>query len=348
MRLPVWMCVLLAGLCFAQTYTFQQSHTLENLRGVSAVSAVIVWASGTHGTYLRTLDGGKTWVASQVPGAEGLDFRDVEAFSADEAYLLAAGPGEQSRIYKTSDGGRAWTLQFTNAEPRGFYDCMAFWDHTHGIAIGDSVEGKFELITTDDGVHWNSLTPKTLPAAIDGEGAFAASGTCITVQGQSNVWFATGVKVARVFRSNDRGKTWAVTNTPITQGSDSSGVFSIFMADDKRGVIAGGDYKHPEQEGPNLAYTEDGGANWKLSPIPHQAFFSAVGYLDPQHADDMLATGPARLLFADSVRQDKSLAFHDLNLNALAFVAPKDAWGVGSQGIVVRWVAGKGGMPGPN
>lgn len=340
MRACVWMCVLLTGLCSAQTITFQQSHTTENLRGLSAVSTSIVWASGTHGTYLRTLDGGKTWVAVQVPGAEALDFRDVEAFSADEAYLLSAGPGEQSRIYKTSDGGRTWALQFTNAEPRGFYDCMAFWDRTHGIAIGDSIDGKFELITTDDGTHWNPLNPPTLPAANDGEGSFAASGTCITTQGQSNVWFATGVKVARVFRSNDRGKTWAVANTPISQGTDSSGVFSISMADDKHGLIAGGDYKHPEQEGANLAYTEDGGATWKLSPVQHQPFLSAVGYLDPPHARGLLAAGSERLLFAQDVQQDGSLAFRDLNLNALAFVAPENAWAVGPKGVIVRWVPG--------
>ncbi len=340
MHAHVWVCVLFTGLCSAQTITFQQSHTTENLRGLSAVSTSIVWASGTHGTYLRTLDGGRTWVAAQVPGAAALDFRDVEAFSADEAYLLSAGPGEQSRIYKTSDGGRTWALQFTNAEPRGFYDCMAFWDHTHGIAIGDSIDGKFELITTDDGTHWNPLNPPTLPAANDGEGSFAASGTCITTQGQSNVWFATGVKVARVFRSNDRGKTWAVANTPISQGTDSSGVFSISMADDKHGLIAGGDYKHPEQEGANLAYTEDGGATWKLSPVQHQPFLSAVGYLDPPHARGLLAAGSERLLFAQDVQQDGSLAFRDLDLNALAFVAPKNAWAVGPKGVIVRWVPG--------
>ncbi len=52
-------------------------------------------------------------------GAEALDFRDVQAFSADEAYLLAAGPGDQSRIFKTVEAGNTWTLQFTNAEPKG-------------------------------------------------------------------------------------------------------------------------------------------------------------------------------------------------------------------------------------
>jgi len=329
--------LLLAGLCSAQRPTIQQSNTTENLRGVSAVSAKLIWASGTHGTYLRTLDGGNRWSPAQVPGAEALDFRDVEAFSTDETYLLAAGPGDRSRIYKTVDAGRTWALQFTNREPRGFYDCMAFWDPGHGIALGDPVDGKFELMATDDGTHWNPLAPASFPPALEGEGAFAASGTCIAVQGGSNVWFATGGKAARVFRSSDRGKTWAVADTPIVHGSDSSGIFSIFFRDAKHGVIAGGDYQHPEEEGRNLAYTEDGGDTWKLSPIQRQPFLSAAGYIEPSRAHGLLAVGSAHAAFADDIAQPKWLVFLDTNLNALSFVAPGDAWAVGPKGLIMHW-----------
>jgi photosystem II stability/assembly factor-like uncharacterized protein len=342
-----WLCVVLTGLCSAQTHTLQNSHTTENLRGVSAVSASVVWASGTHGTYLRTLDGGLSWTPAQVPGAEALDFRDVEAFSGDEAYLLAAGSGEQSRIYKTIDAGKHWNLEFTNHEPQGFFDCVAFWDRTHGIAVGDPVDGKFELIATEDGIHWTPVMPASLPPAIEGEGAFAASGTCITVQGKSNVWFATGGKVARVFHSGDRGKTWSVAETPITQGSDSSGIFTICFVDEKRGLIAGGDYKHPEQEGPNLASTEDGGAIWKLSPIQPQPFFSAVGYMEPSQRHSLLAVGSARATFADDVQHTEWLTSLDTNLNALSF-APRNAWGVGPKGAIMHWLEGKTGTSGKN
>ena len=342
------MCVVLTGLCSAQTHTLQNSHTSENLRGVSAVSATIVWASGTHGTYLRTLDGGISWTQAQVPGAESLDFRDVEAFSADEAYLLAIGSGDQSRIYKTSDAGKHWTLEFTNHAPKGFFDCMAFWDRTHGIAVGDPVDGKFELIATEDGIHWKLLTPAFIPPAIDGEGAFAASGTCITVQGRSNVWFATGGKVARVFHSGDRGKTWSVASTPITQGSDSSGVFTICFVDEKRGLIAGGDYKHPEQEGPNLASTEDGGATWKLSPIQHQPFFSAVGYMEPSRRHGLLAAGSARAAFVNDVQHKEWLTTLNANLNALSVAAPGNAWAVGPKGAIMHWLEGNTGTSGRN
>ena len=88
------------------------------------LTETIIWASGTHGTYLMTKDGGKTWNLGKVPGADSLDFRGVKAFKG-EAFLLAAGPGDKSRIYHLRTG-KQWELQFTNQEPKGFFDCMAF------------------------------------------------------------------------------------------------------------------------------------------------------------------------------------------------------------------------------
>src|ERR1022692_4536830 len=169
------------------------SNTTESLRGVSAVSRQIAWASGTHGTYLRTTDG-HIWIPDQVPGAESLDFRAVVAFSADDAFLMSAGPGDQSRIYHTSDAGKTWQLQFTNKNLKGFFDSMVFWDPTHGIVLGDPIPDqtgketgnetgqlKFDLLITTDGQTWTPIPPQQLPPAIEGEGAFAASNTCLAI-----------------------------------------------------------------------------------------------------------------------------------------------------------------------
>src|SRR5579863_10468081 len=164
----------------------QVSHTTENLRGVSAVSRQVAWASGTHGTYLRTTDGGHTWTPAQVPDAGALDFRAVVAFSADEAFLMSAGPGDQSRIYHTRDAGQHWQLQFTNTNPKGFFDSMAFWDAKHGVVLGDPIPDesgklKFEVLLTDDGQTWRPIAPTQFPEAIAGEGAFAASNSCLAI-----------------------------------------------------------------------------------------------------------------------------------------------------------------------
>ncbi|HET9307914.1 MAG TPA: glycosyl hydrolase [Candidatus Sulfotelmatobacter sp.] len=264
------------------------SHTTESLRGASAVSRQVAWASGTHGTYLRTSDAGRTWTPAQVPDAAALDFRAVVAFSADEAFLMSSGPGDQSRIYHTSDAGQHWQLQFTNTNPKGFFDSMVFWDPKHGVVLGDPITDdtgklKFELLETEDGQTWNPIPSAQLPEASTSEGAFAASNTCLAIVPSAgaldqNLWFATGGAVARVFHSPDRGKTWQVFDTPILHGPDSAGIFSIAFRDPLHGVIAGGNYKRPKDDGPELAFTDDGGKTWTLAPIKPQAYFSAVAY----------------------------------------------------------------------
>ena len=346
MRLLTFL--FLAATAIAQTT--QTSHTTENLRGVSAPTSKIAWASGTHGTYLRTTDGGGAWSPAQVPGAEALDFRDVEAFSADLAYLLAAGPGEQSRIYKTTNAGKIWTLQFNNKNPKGFFDCMAFWNPNHGIAVGDPVADeqgqlKFEVITTKDGgQHWTPIAPENLPSAIAGEGGFAASGTCIAVHGKKNAWFVTGGKAARVFRSTNAGKTWSVVETPIVHGADSTGIFSIAFRDRRHGVIAGGDYQHPEQSGANLAITNDGGLTWALAPISPQWYFSAIAFVPACVAADALVR-PQKSIFALGTAHaacahetyTKWQENWNFNLNALSVSPSGDIFAVGPKGLIVHF-----------
>jgi photosystem II stability/assembly factor-like uncharacterized protein len=345
MRPYCLVLVFVAGSLLAQNPIVQRSNTNENLRGVSALANNIAWASGTHGTYLRTADGGSSWQVAQVAGAESLDFRDVEAFSADLAYLLSAGPADQSRIYKTADGGKSWTLQFTNKDPKGFFDCMAFWDRDRGIAVGDPVVDnsgklKFELIATDDGgKNWKPIPSDTMPPAVEGEGAFAASGSCIAVQGTSNAWFATGGKVARVFHSADAGKTCTVAETPIVHGVDSAGIFSIAFRDAIHGVIAGGDYKHPEQDGSaNLAFTEDGGLTWKLSPLSPQSYFSAVAFVQlGAGSPGALMVGTNRAAYAEEMAKTSWKKTWDLNLNAVSISPAGNAIAVGPKGLIVKF-----------
>ena len=336
MRLCRLVPLMLSSISVAQSFTVQNSTTSENLRGLSAVSSSLIWASGTHGTYLRTVDGGTTWTAGQVAGAESLDFRDVQAFSADEAYLLAAGPGDQSRIYKTADAGKTWTMQFTNGEAKGFFDCMAFWDRTHGMALGDPVDGEFELIVTEDGEHWHTMPETIGPRALAQEGAFAASGTCLVTQGTNNVWFVTGGFAARVFRSSNRGATWSAADVPLVRDNASSGAFSLAFDGEGRAVIGGGDYQHAERQ-PTLAYSDDGGITWQGLPFGQQSYFSVVA-IDPANRQHLLAVGSAHGAYADNLASGIWKAYWDLNLNAATFVGPGEAVAVGPQGKIVRFM----------
>ena len=333
-----WLvCLSLSTFSLAQSFTVQSSNTTENLRGLSVVSSSIVWASGTHGTYLRSMDGGISWATAQVPGAESLDFRDIQAFSAEEAYLLAAGPGEQSRIYKTNDAGKNWSLQFTNHDPKGFYDCMGFWDREHGLALGDPIDGEFALLTTEDGgAHWNELPDPHRPQSLAEEGAFAASGTCLAVHGEYAVWFVTGGSAARVFRSGNRGMTWSAADVPLSRQGASAGIFSIAFGSDTYAVVGGGDYQRPEQPGSTLAYTEDGGITWTPLSIRPQPYFSAVA-LDPGNPRRLLAVGSAHAAYTDDIQSATWVAYWDLNLNAVAYLAPGQALAVGPKGMIVQF-----------
>lgn len=308
----------------------QKRVTDANLRGISVVSGKVIWASGTKGTVLRSSEYGVTWESLPVPGAETLDFRDIQAFDDKTAYVLAAGPGEQSRIYKTEDAGQHWQLQFTNPEPKAFYDCMAFWDRNHGIAVSDAVDGKFLLLSTSDGKTWAPLHPRTLPAALPNEGAFAASGTCIVTFGKRDAWFATGGPAARVFHTFDRGQTWTVANTPILSGEASQGIFSVFFWSEKDGVIVGGDYKKPDLAEKNAAVTSDGGKTWTLASKPPSGYRSAVARDTSSSPPPLLAVGINGADASYDNGKTWSPVLHE-EYNALSFGA-EHGWLVGPQG----------------
>jgi photosystem II stability/assembly factor-like uncharacterized protein len=259
------------------------------LRGLSAVSPRVAWASGTGGTVIRTEDGGATWARSTIPDSEALDFRDVDAVDERTAYVLSIGDGDASRIYKTTDAGRTWTLQFRNTDKLAFYDAMAFRDARHGFAFSDSVAGRLVIIRTDDGgAHWHQIA-RGLPPALENEGAFAASGTNIAISGD-RIWIATSR--SRVLMSTDDGRTWNAVSTPVPNGP-SAGLFSIAFASRDRGIVAGGDYKAEAGTADNAAVTSDGGRTWTVVK-GLGGFRSAVGYVAASSGakEGVIAVGP--------------------------------------------------------
>ena len=245
-------------------WTLQSSNVDARLRGVSAVNDRIAWASGSGSTVLRTDDGGNTWRQLKVT-SDALDFRDIDAIGENTAYVLSIGNGAASRIYKTVDRGASWTLQFRNDDPKAFLDAMSFWDADHGIVIGDSVDGRFYILTTaNGGTDWTRVPAESLPPSLANEGAFAASGTNIAIYGKSSAWIGLGAAArARVLRTTDGGHTWKVFETPLKSGA-SAGIFSIVFRDSRHGVIVGGDYQKEKEAIDNLAVTSDGGETWKL------------------------------------------------------------------------------------
>jgi photosystem II stability/assembly factor-like uncharacterized protein len=309
----------------------QNVDTDAGFRGLAVVSEKVVWASGTGGTVIRTIDGGRSWDVIKVPDAEKLDFRDIEAFDANTAYVLSIGEGEASRIYKTTDGGKSWKLQFKNTDPKAFFDALAFWDEKNGMAMSDPVDGKYLLIRTTDGENWQLTGNDKMADAKPGEAAFAASGTCLLTQGRDNIFLVSGGADARVFRSDNRGLTWLVADTPIVKGAPGSGIFSIAMYDKKRGVIVGGNYEKPDEAGNNLALTTDGGRTWTLG-TGLSGYRSAVAYID---RNTLIAVGTN----GSDISTDGGKSWKNLdreNYNAVAARGRRAVWAVGPKGHVAR------------
>ena len=323
--------ILLQLVAAAQQWVPQNSHTAASLRGISAVSRMVAWASGTQGAYVRTTDGGGHWTAGQAPGATELDFRGIYAVDASTAFLMSAGDGEKSRVYRTVDGGATWALLFTNPDPKGFFDAIAFWDRRAGILLGDPVNGIFTIFTTEDGGR-NWRRGRT-PAALASEGAFAASNSCLLARGTAEAWFVTGgTGGGRVFHTRDRGEHWTVAATPMRNDGASAGIFSAAFAGSNHGMITGGDYARDKEPQGNLAGTRDGGKSWTPLGNP-RGFRSAIAYLPCGKI--WIVTGTSGSDFSrDGGRTWQG--FDDGAYNALGF-AGDAGWAVGPKGRIARY-----------
>jgi photosystem II stability/assembly factor-like uncharacterized protein len=338
----MWLCLVgVVGAFAAQTWTVQTSGVAATFRGVSAVDAQTAWVSGSRGTVLRTADGGMTWVNVSPAGAEKLDIRDVDAIDSQTAYALSIGNGDQSRIFKTTDGGRSWVTQFVSPDADAFYDAMAFWDTRRGLAFSDSAGGLLRILTTTDGGQtWTRVATAGLPPALDNEGAFAASGTNVAVWGTQHAWIGTGAAAtARVLRTLDGGRTWAVSNTPLAAGP-TSGIYSIAFRDALHGIVVGGDYSKENDAVDNVAVTSDRGVTWTLVR-GLGGFRSVVTPLPGGTGQRWLAVGPSG---ADRTEDDgrtwtpvevPARGLHTFSLTR----SGEMGWAAGGRGQIAKWNA---------
>jgi photosystem II stability/assembly factor-like uncharacterized protein len=333
----------------------QESGTTATLRGISAVSSKIAWASGTQATILRTTDGGKTWVSVGPPGVSDVDFRDIEAFDESTAVVMSSGAGRLSRIYRTTDGGKNWASIKINLDPEGFWDAMAFWDPEHGILMGDPVRDRFTvLITSDGGFTWSAREgPKAQPGVkgVVGEAAFAASGTALAVRGGHEAWFVTGgPSGGRVLHTEDGGDSWTAVHTPVHPTLASSGLNSIAFAEDgKHGIAVGGDYTKPNDATKNIATTTDGGKTW-IVPVGSAATATSVGsipggyrsaaaYVAAQKMWILTGTSGSEFSTDPLSSTTKWKPFDQAAYNAISFTATGAGWAVGPQGAIATFVS---------
>jgi photosystem II stability/assembly factor-like uncharacterized protein len=344
------ICLLLSSLFFSSAVFAQDawkkvdSGVTVELRGLSVVNRHVAWASGAKGTVIRTVDG-ENWqnvsISLSLPETSQLDFRDIQGIDKFTAIAMSAGPGKASTIYKTTDGGAHWEQMIVNGEATGFWDAIDFWDANHGVIFGDPIAGQFQvLITNDGGKTWkNAAKDLTQLAALPNEGAFAASGTCVSIASKNDVWFATGgAEKTRVFHSADRGQTWTFAETAVAAGAPPKGLFSVAFNQHGLGFAVGGDYQKAKGEGLNAVISRDKAKTWNAAPALPSGFLSVVVAV-PAQAKTFVVGGLAGSGVTRNAGQSWEV-LSDTPMNAIGFADPLHGWSVGPKGLVMKY-AGK-------
>ena len=312
-----------------------------SLRGLHVLDSKHIFASGSQGIVVHSVDGGANWNVRSVAGAEDLDFRDIHAIDADNVLIVSS--GTPARIYRSNDGCKTWTKVLERTDPSFFFDAIDFWDQQTGIVMGDPIEGKLCLFKTDDGGKtWKQLesAPKTNP----GEAGFAASGTNTICFGKHRLLVGLGSATentsatsSRVLISKDRGATWTTAEVPIKR-TPSAGIFSLHFASEQDVIAVGGDYKNPEVTDGTLARSTDGGKTWSaiksgrgltgfrscVSTAADRGHLIAVG---PNGTDGSIDGGKNWQRLSDE-------GFHAIDFS----VDGKTGWATGTLGRIGKWI----------
>lgn len=257
----------------AQTIQLLNSGTKVSLRGLSVVSDKVLWISGSEGTVGKSTDGGVNWKIMQVKSFEKADFRDIEAFDAKTAIIMAI--AEPAYILRTKDGGDTWQTVYENKTKGMFLDAMEFWNEQSGIVIGDPIDNKvFIARTFDGGKKWQELPPQNYPVADSGEAFFASSGTNVRKLSKQEAVFVSGGTRARLFIRDTK------TDLPIVQGKTSTGANSIAVKNNHTFIIVGGDFNAKEDTTKNCCITTDGGKTFTTPAKPPHGYRSCIEYID--------------------------------------------------------------------
>jgi photosystem II stability/assembly factor-like uncharacterized protein len=290
--LPLLCCIFLSFLSFSQKnlpkVEILEQGTKTSLRGLSVINDRVIWVSGSNGTVGKSTDGGKTWKWLVVKGFENRDFRDIHAFDATTAVIIAI--DAPAYILRTVDGGQSWKAVYENKKQGMFLDALEFWNEQAGIVIGDPIDGKIFIARTfDGGASWKEIPDHYKPRADSGEAFFAASGTNIAVLDKDEAVFVSGGLRSRIFIRDQ------VIDLPMIQGKETTGANSVAVMDaakrkgGKTLLVVGGDFSNPKSDSLNCFFSNDRGRTWKAPRKPPHGYRSCVVYLSEKH---LITCGP--------------------------------------------------------
>ena len=310
-----------------------------SLRGLHVLDAQHIFASGSKGIVVHSVDGGVNWNVQSVTGAEELDFRDIHAIDANNVLIISS--GTPARIYRSNDGCRTWTKVCERSDAKFFFDAIDFWDKQTGVVMADPIDGKLCLLkTVDGGRTWKGL--ETAPKTNPGEAGFAASGTNTITDGPNRLLVALGgaeentsQASSRILLSEDRGATWRAAEVPIKR-TPSAGIFSLCVCEGKKLVAVGGDYKKPDVVNDTFARSTDGGKTWLTVESENglTGFRSCVAITSDGH---LIAVGPNgtdySVDFGANWKRRSDEGFHAIDFTADG----KTGWATGTLGRIGKW-----------
>lgn len=252
---------------------------------MSVLDANTIWVQGLDYStgvdvpaWCRSLDGGVTWTHGVITlGNPNLTVSCFQALTETTAYVTAfpKAEGFTGGIWVTHDAGATWTQQDPTifSTSYSFANVIHFWDENKGVAIGDPVDGVFEIYTTTDGgTNWVATSAVSIPPAVC---YGPASNPCqLSELGLSakfdvvnnRIWFAT--TAGRLYMSDNFGVSWTAKQSPIPDfggGMNGSDLGAFCFTTENKGRLIVTDPS--TGVGGNFFKTEDGGATWQAIPV---------------------------------------------------------------------------------
>lgn len=319
------------GSSAAVTWVAQPVGTPNAFHIVRALDPYNAWAAGANGTFARTIDGGLSWYVNTIYSCTACPVSGLVVHDANSAVLTSG--ARPARIYLTGDSGRTWNLRYESDARESRLGALAFFDAHRGLAVGDPMVGHFLLLaTTDGGATWVEAAKDAMPAPRPGERLSDVSGNAATVAAGRRALVAVsgGAGGARVFRSDDGGKSWTAAVTHLAE------IHGLAFSDERTGVAVGSGRGKT-----NFVRTTDGGATWTEPVVaglagPKEGIAIVPGFAGRK----MIAVGPTGSVASTDGGATWQVMDRD-PAHAISIAGSTDAgWKVGDEGSVRKLLRG--------